>query len=48
MRDAFDGASHRRSVAAQNKTIIMPLFAQMGEADLTFVTDTLADVLRTA
>ena len=37
-----------RSVAAQNKTIILPLFVQMSEADVSFVTDTLADVLRTA
>jgi dTDP-4-amino-4,6-dideoxygalactose transaminase len=34
-----------RSVAAQSNTIILPLFVQMGEADVTFVTDTLADVL---
>ena len=37
-----------RSVAAQDRTIILPLFAQMSEADVAFVADTLADVLRVA
>jgi dTDP-4-amino-4,6-dideoxygalactose transaminase len=37
-----------RSVAAQDNTIILPLFAQMNEADVTFVADTLADVLSLA
>ena len=46
-----DGASSRiassmeRSVAAQEHTIILPLYAQMDDADLDYVSETLKDVL---
>lgn len=38
-------SSLQRSVAAQRNAIILPLYAQMTEAELHFVVDTLADVL---
>jgi len=46
-----DGASSRiasgmeRSVAAQEHAIILPLYAQMDDADLDYVADTLKDIL---
>ena len=46
-QDAYRmGSGLQRSVAAQRQTIILPLFAQMTDADLSFVVDTLASVLR--
>jgi dTDP-4-amino-4,6-dideoxygalactose transaminase len=45
-RDSWRTAtSLQRSVAAQCGTIILPLFAQMSDADLSFVVGSLADVL---
>lgn len=38
-------SSMERSVAAQEHTIILPLYAQMDDADLDYVSETLKDVL---
>lgn len=45
-RDTYRaGSALNRSVAAQRRTIILPLYAQMTEDDVALVTDTLRDVL---
>ena len=45
-RDSYRaGSGLKRSVAAQRRTIILPLYAQMTEDDVALVTDTLRDVL---
>jgi dTDP-4-amino-4,6-dideoxygalactose transaminase len=43
-----NGSSLARSVAAQHGCIILPLYHQMGEADIDYVSDTLESVLETA
>ena len=40
------GSGLQRSVEAQRQTMILPLFAQMTDDDLSFVVDTLPCVLR--
>ena len=46
-QDAYRmGSGLGRSVAAQGQTIILPLFAQMTDADLSLIVKTLACVLR--